>query len=98
MRRRGLLAATVLLAGSAGLLWATSPAPPVKAPAVPQRIVSINLCADQLVLALANRKQFSRCDGERSWMARSTSGKTGAARWKTGMIRYLVRPWPGCRA
>ena len=59
MRRRGLLAATVLLAGSAGLLWATSPAPPVKAPAVPQRIVSINLCADQLVLALADRGQIA---------------------------------------
>ena len=34
-------------------------APPVKAPAVPQRIVSINLCADQLVLALADRKQIA---------------------------------------
>ena len=59
MRRRGLLAAAALLAGSAGLLWAASPAPPVKAPTVPQRIVSINLCADQLVLALADRGQIA---------------------------------------
>ena len=58
MRRRGLLAA-VVLAGGAGLLWAASPAPPAKAPAVPQRIVSINLCADQLVLALADREQIA---------------------------------------
>jgi iron complex transport system substrate-binding protein len=59
MRRRGLLAAAALLAGGGGLLWAASPAPPVKAPAAPQRIVSINLCADLLVLALADRKQIA---------------------------------------
>lgn len=58
MVRRGPLAAAVLL-GGAGLLWATSPAPAAKAPAVPQRIVSINLCADQLVLALADRGQIA---------------------------------------
>jgi len=58
MPRRGLLALAALL-GGAGLLWAASPAPPAKAPAVPQRIVSINLCADQLVLALADRGQIA---------------------------------------
>ncbi len=58
MRRRALAAAAALL-GGAGLLWATSPAPRAKAPAVPQRIVSINLCADQLVLALADRGQIA---------------------------------------
>ncbi|MGH6632143.1 ABC transporter substrate-binding protein [Sphingopyxis sp.] len=57
MRWRALAAAAALL-GGAGLLWAASPTPPAKAPAVPQRIVSINLCADQLVLALADRKQI----------------------------------------
>jgi iron complex transport system substrate-binding protein len=57
MRRRSLLAAALL--GGAGMLWAASPAPPAKAPAVPQRIVSINLCADQLVLALADREQIA---------------------------------------
>ncbi|HEV2599590.1 ABC transporter substrate-binding protein [Sphingopyxis sp.] len=58
MRRRALAAAAALL-GGAGLLWAASPVPPAKAPAVPQRIVSINLCADQLVLALADRGQIA---------------------------------------
>lgn len=58
MRGRALAAAAALL-GSAGLLWAASPAPRAKAPAVPQRIVSINLCADQLVLALADRRQIA---------------------------------------
>ena len=58
MRARALAAAAALL-GGAGLLWATSPAPRAKAPAVPQRIVSINLCADQLVLALADRGQIA---------------------------------------
>ena len=58
MQRRGLLALTALV-GGAGALWAASTAPPAKAPAVPQRIVSINLCADQLVLALADRSQIS---------------------------------------
>ncbi len=57
MRARALAAAALL--GGAGLLWATSPAPRAKAPAVPQRIVSINLCADQLVLALADRGQIA---------------------------------------
>lgn len=58
MRRRALAAAAALL-GGAGLLWAASPSPRVKAPAAPQRIVSINLCADQLVLALADRGQIA---------------------------------------
>ena len=49
---RALLASAFLL-GGAGALWATTGAPAAKAPAIPQRIVSINLCADQLVLALA---------------------------------------------
>ncbi|WP_447756062.1 ABC transporter substrate-binding protein [Sphingopyxis fribergensis] len=58
MPRRRLLAVAALF-GGAGLLWASSPVPAAKAPAVPQRIVSINLCADQLVLALADRGQIS---------------------------------------
>jgi iron complex transport system substrate-binding protein len=58
MQRRGLLALAALL-GGAGLLWAAAPAPPAKARAIPQRIVSINLCADQLVLALADRTQIA---------------------------------------
>lgn len=58
MRRRAF-ATTAALLGGAGLLWATSPTPRAKAPAVPQRIVSINLCADQLVLALADRGQIA---------------------------------------
>ena len=49
----------VALPALAGLLWAASPAPPAKAPAIPQRIVSINLCADQLVLALADKRQIA---------------------------------------
>ncbi|HEY0597214.1 ABC transporter substrate-binding protein [Sphingopyxis sp.] len=59
MRGHGAVAAAALLAGGAGLLWAASPAPRAKAPAIPQRIVSINLCADQLVLALADRGQIA---------------------------------------
>ena len=58
MRRRVLLALAAL-SGGAGLLWAASPTPSAKAPALPQRIVSINLCADQLVLALADRGQIA---------------------------------------
>lgn len=58
MQRRGLLALMALF-GGAGLLWAALPAPSAKAPAIPRRIVSINLCADQLVLALADRSQIS---------------------------------------
>lgn len=58
MRRRGLVAAAALLGGTI-LLSAASPAPHAKAPGAPQRIVSINLCADQLVLALADRQQIA---------------------------------------
>jgi iron complex transport system substrate-binding protein len=58
MQRRGPLAVAALL-GGAGLLWAASPVPPAKVSEVPQRIVSINVCADQLVLALADRSQIS---------------------------------------
>lgn len=54
-----VLLALAALSGGAGLLWAASPVQPAKAPAIPQRIVSINLCADQLVLALADREQIA---------------------------------------
>lgn len=57
-RARGLLALGLLLCG-ASALWAASAPPVAKAPAVPQRIISINLCADQLVLALADRRQIA---------------------------------------
>lgn len=52
-----LLALPLLALGGAAL-WAGAPAstPP---PGKPRRIVSINLCADQLVLALADRDQIA---------------------------------------
>jgi len=52
-----LLALPLLALGGAAL-WAGAPAsmPP---PGKPKRIVSINLCADQLVLALADRDQIA---------------------------------------
>ncbi len=77
MPRRSLLAATALLGGAA-LLWAASPAPAAKAPAVPQRIVSINLCADQLVLALADRDQIAGLT--KNATDREMSGEAAAAR------------------
>jgi iron complex transport system substrate-binding protein len=52
-------AGAALLLGGAAALWAAVPVPAAKAPAIPQRIVSINLCADQLVLALADRSQIA---------------------------------------
>ena len=48
-----------LLLGGAGALWAAAPGPAAKLPAIPKHIVSINLCADQLVLALADRSQIA---------------------------------------
>lgn len=56
--RASLLAATLLF-GGAGALWAATAQPVAKTPVVPKRIVSINLCADQLVLALADRGQIA---------------------------------------
>lgn len=56
---RASLLAAVLLLGGGGALWAATTQPVAKTPAVPKRIVSINLCADQLVLALADRKQIA---------------------------------------
>ena len=59
VNRRPLLLALPLLCG-AGALWAAPGAGrPATAPANPQRIVSINLCTDQLVLALADRGQIA---------------------------------------
>ena len=55
-------AAKLLMLGLAGAL-STSATPPSRptapADAVPRRIVSVNLCADQLVLDLADRKQIA---------------------------------------
>ena len=55
---RGLLFLALLLGGT-GALYAATSRSSAKAPATPQRIVSINLCADQLVLALADRGQIA---------------------------------------
>lgn len=77
MTARGLVA-LALLAGGAGALWAASPAPAAKTPAVPQRIVSINLCADQLVLALADRGQIAGLT--KNATDREMSGEAAAAR------------------
>lgn len=72
-----VLLALAALSGGAGLLGAASPAQPTKAPAIPQRIVSINLCADQLVLALADRKQIAGLT--KNATDREMSGEAGKA-------------------
>lgn len=74
---RGLIAFALLL-GGAGALWAATTHPVTKAPAVPQRIVSINLCADQLVLALADRGQIAGLT--RNATDTEMSGEAAAAR------------------
>lgn len=58
LRRVHAIGAALLLGGT-GALWAAAPGPAAKAPARPQRIVSTNLCTDQLVLALADRGQIA---------------------------------------
>jgi iron complex transport system substrate-binding protein len=68
----------VLLLGSAGALWAATTQPAAKAPAAPRRIVSINLCADQLVLALADRDQIAGLT--RNATDAEMSGEAAAAR------------------
>jgi iron complex transport system substrate-binding protein len=52
------LALAGLLVGGAAAVWAGMPHQR-SASATPQRIVSLNLCADQLVLALADRAQIA---------------------------------------
>jgi len=74
---RAFLAFTLLL-GGAGALWATTDRPVATAPTVPQRIVSINLCADQLVLALADRGQIAGLT--RNATDPEMSGEAAAAR------------------
>jgi iron complex transport system substrate-binding protein len=56
---RALLAAAATLLAGAGALWAAAPGAAPSARAQPKRIVSINLCSDQLVLALADRGQIA---------------------------------------
>lgn len=60
MRRNSLryLALALLLIGGAAGAWATA-AHRATAPKQPRRVVSLNLCADQLVLALADRDQIA---------------------------------------
>jgi iron complex transport system substrate-binding protein len=48
-----------LLALGGAALWATTPSPAPAPTDKPRRIVSLNLCADQLVLALADRAQIA---------------------------------------
>ena len=48
-----------LLALGGAISWASTDAPTPPSAGKPKRIVSINLCADQLVLALADREQIA---------------------------------------
>ncbi|MFS2108942.1 ABC transporter substrate-binding protein [Sphingomonas sp. Sphisp140] len=61
MNSRAKIAALALplLAIGGAALWATTPVPGPPPAAKPRRIVSLNLCADQLVLALADRDQIA---------------------------------------
>ncbi|WP_459662394.1 ABC transporter substrate-binding protein [Novosphingobium sp. 11B] len=56
-----LRSASVALLGLAAVCGVSASSPPVsgRAVAAPKRIVSLNLCADQLVLALADRDQIA---------------------------------------
>ena len=65
LRNTGLLAAAVavLLALAVGGSVALASPENGKRPERPQRIVSLNLCADQLVLALADRSQIAGLTG-----------------------------------
>lgn len=56
-----LRSASVALLGLAAVCGVSASSPPVsgRAVAAPKRIVSLNLCADQLVLALADREQIA---------------------------------------
>lgn len=56
--RRFLMAGLPLCLAGGAALWASTPAVPVPT-GKPKRIVSLNLCADQLVLALADRDQIA---------------------------------------
>lgn len=55
-----LMAGMALLALGSGACWVAAAGPALHtAPTTPRRIVSLNLCADQLVIALADRGQIA---------------------------------------
>lgn len=74
---RPLLVAGLLLVGAGGL-WAASPGGASKLQERPERIVSINLCTDQLVLVLADRRQIAGLT--RNAVDPGMSGEAAAAR------------------
>ena len=55
---KGMIALVIALIGGA-TLWAATARQPASAGKRPQRIVSLNLCADQLLVALADRDQIA---------------------------------------
>ena len=61
MTPHAALPALALLLAGGGALWAQQGgrAAPATPPAAPQRVVSLNLCADQLLLALADRDRIA---------------------------------------
>ncbi|MFL9842686.1 ABC transporter substrate-binding protein [Sphingomonas sp. ST-64] len=59
MARLRLLTLGMIAFGAGAVAWAARPATPEAAPAVPKRVVSFNLCADQLIVALADRAQIA---------------------------------------
>lgn len=71
MRRPGWIAPALLLAGCA----APAPGPPARGPARPARVMSVNLCTDQLLLQLLPARRIASV----SWLAREPSGSLMAA-------------------
>ncbi|AWJ92160.1 ABC transporter substrate-binding protein (plasmid) [Azospirillum baldaniorum] len=68
----GLAAALLLIAGGPAAAWE---APPAKPPSKPQRIVSLNLCADELLLRLVGPERLAAV----TWLARDPRASTVAA-------------------
>lgn len=59
MARLRSLTLGMVAIGLGAAAWAARPAAPTVAPAAPKRVVSFNLCADQLIIALADRAQIA---------------------------------------
>ncbi len=59
MRRRLILPVILVMAAMTGGAGSASPEPAAPVAGKPRRVVSVNLCADQLVLALADRDQIA---------------------------------------
>ncbi|WP_239019728.1 ABC transporter substrate-binding protein [Sphingomonas suaedae] len=92
MARLGFATLGMIALGVGAAAWGARPATRDAAPAAPKRVVSFNLCADQLIVALADRAQIAGLTHNATdpWMSAAAERARGLPRLSSSGEQILA--------